>query len=442
MALTRIPSRHLDLGPAQIFEPFSEVPAGNQIKVREGWVKIGASAIQKAEQTTVAFVSVTGPNLVRWDLVYIDTSGNVQVIAGTEVADISPEFTNAPSPPAYSFPVAYVKVTESGAVVVDTTDITDIRPNFNILENTAYANNYAIDDTDDYNTTLSKLSEEAERVKTWLGKTNRAESLPDFSGFSPLVYINVNDDARDAIGKHENAIQAISPIGGVLAFVFDTPPSGWLECDGSSLLISSYTNLFLVAKGYYGPGAISRGCIFNPSPTDTVQDLVPPITLNNGDIVHFTSGAALPPSVVANTPYYVINVNQPAGTFQISLTQGGPAVLIPVAGTPPHFYHTTFNIPDLRGEFVRGWDNSRGVDPDAGTRTDRGDGTTGDNVGTKQDDIFEDHQHTLSSGTFSAGGVLAAVTGAGGSSTGFGLNPLGGAETRPRNVALMYCIKY
>ena len=24
---------------------------------------------------------------------------------------------------------------------------------------------------------------------------------------------------------------------------------------------------------------------------------------------------------------------------------------------------TTFNIPDYRGEFIRGWDNGRGVDP-------------------------------------------------------------------------------
>lgn len=45
---------------------------------------------------------------------------------------------------------------------------------------------------------------------------------------------------------------------------------------------------------------------------------------------------------------------------------------------------TTFNLPDLRGEFVRGWDHGRGVDGDAGTRTNRGDTTTGDHVGTKQ----------------------------------------------------------
>jgi microcystin-dependent protein len=45
---------------------------------------------------------------------------------------------------------------------------------------------------------------------------------------------------------------------------------------------------------------------------------------------------------------------------------------------------TTFNLPDLRGTFVRGWDHAAGVDADRLTRTNRGDGTTGDHVGTKQ----------------------------------------------------------
>jgi phage-related tail fiber protein len=45
---------------------------------------------------------------------------------------------------------------------------------------------------------------------------------------------------------------------------------------------------------------------------------------------------------------------------------------------------TTFNLPDLRGEIVRGWDHARGIDPDRAIRTDRGDGTVGDHVGTKQ----------------------------------------------------------
>jgi len=54
---------------------------------------------------------------------------------------------------------------------------------------------------------------------------------------------------------------------------------------------------------------------------------------------------------------------------------------------------THFNLPDDRGLFPRIWDHGAGVDPDAATRTDRGDGTIGDNVGTSQTDEFKGHEH-------------------------------------------------
>lgn len=99
---------------------------------------------------------------------------------------------------------------------------------------------------------------------------------------------------------------------------------------------------------------------------------------------------------------------------------------------------TTFNIPDYRGEFLRGLDNGAGNDPDAGSRTDRGDGTTGDNVGTKQADVFESHDHTgaftgtnLVGGGGSDPGTTATTTGT-----------AGGNETRPRNVNIIFMIKY
>ena len=99
---------------------------------------------------------------------------------------------------------------------------------------------------------------------------------------------------------------------------------------------------------------------------------------------------------------------------------------------------TTFNLPDYRGEFLRGYDHGRGADPDAATRTNRGDGTTGNNIGTKQTDAFKSHTHTYNA--FSGGGLSAAANGTSGSGT----NPtssVGGTETRPRNVYVMYCIK-
>lgn len=115
---------------------------------------------------------------------------------------------------------------------------------------------------------------------------------------------------------------------------------------------------------------------------------------------------------------------------------------------------TTFNVPDFRGEFIRSWDDGRGVD-------------SGRGIGTAQAAAMLDHTHSgttstdpghthamggsvISSGSGIAGGGFGALgpstTVAGGAhshtiTTG---NPSagGGTETRPRNIALLTCIKY
>lgn len=121
---------------------------------------------------------------------------------------------------------------------------------------------------------------------------------------------------------------------------------------------------------------------------------------------------------------------------------------------------TTFNLPDLRGEFVRGFDNGATNDPDAASRTDRGDGTTGDNVGTKQGDEFNEHSH-FSVKEDSTGSLTTPTTtrpmvdrySTSGNAryflTSTGTDPAdisptsnaGGNETRPRNIALMWIMR-
>lgn len=108
---------------------------------------------------------------------------------------------------------------------------------------------------------------------------------------------------------------------------------------------------------------------------------------------------------------------------------------------------TTFNLPDLRGEFIRGFDNTAGNDPDAASRTDRGDGTTGDNVGTKQATDTQDHSHYIP-GVGSGGGVVSVNTSDtswdSGSDIGRRTHDTlieNSGESRPRNVCMMFCIK-
>ena len=100
---------------------------------------------------------------------------------------------------------------------------------------------------------------------------------------------------------------------------------------------------------------------------------------------------------------------------------------------------STFNLPDLRGKFLRGWDHAAGIDPDKATRTGKTGGATGDNVGSLQADDFKAHTHTIGQDT----------TGQAGTGNSFNKNngiqasgSAGGLETRPINVYVMYIIKY
>jgi microcystin-dependent protein len=104
---------------------------------------------------------------------------------------------------------------------------------------------------------------------------------------------------------------------------------------------------------------------------------------------------------------------------------------------------TTFNLPDYRGQFLRGYDHGAGFDPDAASRTDRGDGTTGDSVGTKQDGAIASHSHRQSANL--VGGTLGSTQSAmfGGNGDGlYNTRNTGGNETRPTNINVLYCIKY
>lgn len=90
----------------------------------------------------------------------------------------------------------------------------------------------------------------------------------------------------------------------------------------------------------------------------------------------------------------------------------------------------TFNLPDLRAEFIRGHDQGRGID-------------SGRALGTAQADAFRSHTHVVGipKGNDGDPGSGGASGGNPAGSNDVVSNPAGGAETRPRNIALLACIK-
>ncbi|WP_236381929.1 phage tail protein [Pseudomonas marginalis] len=91
-----------------------------------------------------------------------------------------------------------------------------------------------------------------------------------------------------------------------------------------------------------------------------------------------------------------------------------------------------FRLPESRGEFLRGWDHGRGVD-------------AGRSVGSFQTDVFKTHTHEYD--TMQGGGTANSVSDTiaaqndATSQTGRITGAAGGSETRPRNIAVMWCIK-
>ena len=117
---------------------------------------------------------------------------------------------------------------------------------------------------------------------------------------------------------------------------------------------------------------------------------------------------------------------------------------------------TSFNVPDLRGVFLRGVNGARGgglSDPDVGSRGSINGGNSGNAVGSYQTDIFGSHSHispygenTGSDGDYPwgyyGGNNLPGSSGTDGDNVWPYTSPTGGAETRPRNIYVNYIIKY
>jgi len=174
-----------------------------------------------------------------------------------------------------------------------------------------------------------------------------------------------------------------------------------------------------------GLGGFSAGIITASSVTDLSGGYLstPPGTI----IYHSTS--------TAPTGYLKAN--------GASLSTTTYATLFAVIGYTYGGSGASFSLPDLRGQFIRSW-------ADNGTTYDAGRA-----FGGTQADDFKNHQHEFGAddqvgpqgsytnlGSFSYDAISNPSGGAGRLRTRDDTTNFGTTETRPRNIALLACIKY
>ncbi len=253
----------------------------------------------------------------------------------------------------------------------------------------------------------------------------------------------------DEIATLEGQIGSAATRGRVIIWTTGTPPSGFLECDGSAISRTTYSDLFGVISDDYGAGDGSttfnipdyRGCFLRGFDNTAGNDpgaatVVLGDTHSNTTIDSIASTADLEAGMV------ITGSGIPSATTISSITSA-TAIVISQAATA----------------------TASGVSLTNTNRTDRGDGTTGDANGTKQASGSKRHSH--GGATASGGGAFTTYTGPGGGgattittlSTSYAtsaaltsglyapahthvISSEGEGESRPLNVNTMFCIKY
>ena len=262
------------------------------------------------------------------------------------------------------------------------------------------------------------------------------------TGSDALLYKSISQTGPNLGGSHNPVSDAgvhwtkiyeasyVSAIGSIAEFATILVPTGHLLCDGSAVSRTTYADLFgVMNKSAAATMTIASPCVV----TWTAHGL------QNGYPVKFSTTGALPTGLVAGTTYWIIN--KAADTFNVAATPGASAINttgsqsgVHTAICSPFGYgdgSTTFNVPEFRGEFARGWDYGRGID------TNRG-------YGAYQADEFKAHSHLTpvrgNSGFDPDGTGIDAQSDT--SPTGYPTSTDGGTETRPRNQTVLICIKY
>ena len=204
-----------------------------------------------------------------------------------------------------------------------------------------------------------------------------------------------------------------------------------------------------------GSNIISLGA---PGLTSDVALTLPNSDGDNGDVLKTDGSGALSWTSISGVPpgsvFCRASTDVPGGYLECNgalISRTTYADLFSAIGTTwGSTSGTNFRVPDLRGEFVRGFDNGRGAD-------------SGRSFASSQGESYKSHDHDISDPGHSHSGDVEAARQTGtdmgsgdthklvtnstrglsidSNTTGISIDSEGGSETRPRNIAMMYIIK-
>ena len=292
--------------------------------------------------------------------------------------------------------------------------------------------------------------------------TGNAATATDLASGHVLHGANTASEVRTAVDVYSKAevdasLVAAMPVGMIFDYAGNAAPSGALICDGSARSRTAYADLF---------AALVTSAGFTTQ-TFTVTVASPAVCTKEshgfvgGERLRLSSTGALPTGLNTTSDYFVEVIN--ANTFYLT-TAGGTRINTSGTQSGTHSYlqslHglgdglTTFNLPDLRGEFRRGADLGRGVDSGravASLQRDAIRNISGSLLNSDINDIgiigTNATDGVVATGAFFKGAVTTRLT-SNQAGTGYRLGfnaslvvPTA-SENRPRNIAVVPCIKY
>lgn len=238
---------------------------------------------------------------------------------------------------------------------------------------------------------------------------------------------------------------------GTLACFAGVLESGWLAPNGDLVNIATYPDLFSAIGTTFGGDGVTSFALPSVSALEMCGNAAFTVGIKafgyakNTPVMDLDSLAGLKNVPVGAEMMWQKETLPDVNSYGVWLEQDGAT--FDEAVYPELYAHLGTNVlPDMRGEFARGWDHGRGID-------------SGRGFGSSQLDSFQGHWHLLSYQGLNESGVSVSLSDAADgtstpprnlqtnlSATDISADETHGtpriaSETRPRNIAKLFLIK-